>query len=147
MRALPDPRLDDWLIQHDIGVAVRNIIHGEDFSFEDFVYGMEQDDLRRIGLRVGTEVKLWRAIQAYRSQQPLSPSEPAPSPSSSSLSTVLMANGSFDEPPQLRQHHQHQHQHHHHHKPISNSNSWDSSHSAGTATSSEYESCNGGEGS
>lgn len=135
----PDPRLEEWLVQHGIGVAVRNTIHGEEFSFEDFVYGMEQDDLRRIRLRVGTEVKLWRAIRAYRSQHPLShPSEPAPSHSSSSLSTVL-ANGdsssSMDEP-QLRRQQPH-------HKPISNSNSWDSSHSTATSTSSEYESCNG----
>lgn len=147
--AIQDQRLEDWLIEHNISAAVRSVIHGEDFSFEDFVYGMEQDDLRRIGLRVGTEVKLWRAIRAYRSQHPLqlSPSSddhPTPSHSSSSLSTVLQAaNGSFDEPSQLR----HPHQLQHHHKPISNSNSWDSSHSAGTATSSEYESCNGGEGS
>ncbi|KAL1395709.1 hypothetical protein pipiens_011052 [Culex pipiens pipiens] len=115
-------------------------IHGlRSGCFEDFVYGMEQDDLRRIGLRVGTEVKLWRAIRAYRSQHPLPlPTEPAPSHSSSSLSTVL-ANGdstsSMDEP-QLRRQQPH-------HKPISNSNSWDSSHSTATSTSSEYESCNG----
>ncbi|EDS31404.1 mitogen activated protein kinase kinase kinase 5, mapkkk5, mekk5 [Culex quinquefasciatus] len=130
----PDPRLEEWLVQHGIGVAVRNTIHGEEFSFEDFVYGMEQDDLRRIGLRVGTEVKLWRAIRAYRSQHPLPhTTEPAPS-----LSTVL-ANGdstpSTDEPQLRRQQPQH--------KPISNSNSWDSSHSTATSTSSEYESCNG----
>ncbi|XP_021698706.1 mitogen-activated protein kinase kinase kinase 15 isoform X1 [Aedes aegypti] len=134
----PDTRLDEWLVQHGFNDHVRNTIHFEEFSYEDFIYAMDQEDLRRIGLRVGTEVKLWRAIRAHRHRfpQPLwSPSDsrhPALTPqsySSSSLVTVLNANGGSVDEPAL--------------KPISNSNSYDSTHSACTTASSEYESCNG----
>ncbi|XP_062699786.1 mitogen-activated protein kinase kinase kinase 15 isoform X2 [Aedes albopictus] len=133
----PDTRLDEWLVQHGFNDHVRSTIHFEEFSYEDFIYAMEQDDLRRIGLRVGTEVRLWRAIRVHRHrfpQPPWSPTEdlrhPVLSPqshSSSSLATVLNANVGEPAP-----------------KPISNSNSYDSNCSAcTTSTSSEYESCNG----
>ncbi|XP_062537310.1 mitogen-activated protein kinase kinase kinase 15 isoform X2 [Armigeres subalbatus] len=130
----PDSRLDEWLIQHGFNDHVRNTIHYEEFSYEDFIYAMDQEDIRRIGLRVGIEVKLWRAIRAHRNrlpQPPWSPTDerhPTLSPqshSSSSLATVLHANGGIAGEPAL--------------KPISNSSSYDSS----TTTSSEYESCNG----
>lgn len=138
----PDYRLDDWLVQHGFSANVRSIIHGELFSYEDFIYEMEQEDLRRIGLKVGIEVRLWRAIRNTRHQQPRpaswipteehhhSGASPA-SHSSSSLSTlVLQANGVGEESCQ-------------HQKPISNSSSYDSTQSTTTAASSEYESCNG----
>ncbi|XP_065090432.1 mitogen-activated protein kinase kinase kinase 15 isoform X2 [Ochlerotatus camptorhynchus] len=124
----PDSRLDEWLIQHEFSAHVRNIIHFEEFSYEDFIYAMDQEDLRRIGLRVGTEVRLWRAIRAHRQRFPQSPNLSPPSHSSSSLATVLHANGVVGEPLL---------------KPISTSNSYDSTHSACTTASSEYESCNG----
>lgn len=47
----PDTRLDEWLVQHGFNDHVRSTIHFEEFSYEDFIYAMEQDDLRRIGLR------------------------------------------------------------------------------------------------
>ena len=46
-----DQRLDDWLCRQNIDTVVRNTILNEEFSYEDFVYNMEKDDLIRIGLK------------------------------------------------------------------------------------------------
>ena len=46
-----DQRLDDWLCRQNIDTVVRNTILNEEFSYEDFVYHMEKDDLIRIGLK------------------------------------------------------------------------------------------------
>ncbi|XP_053682272.1 mitogen-activated protein kinase kinase kinase 15 isoform X2 [Sabethes cyaneus] len=145
-----DARLDEWLVQNGFGAAIRDVIHGEDFSYEDFVYDMDQEDLRRIGLRIGMEVRLWRAIRTHRVAHPRTAwpalpldalhhnpilQSPLSTHSSSSLATVLLTNGTdqqdhFQRPQQP--------------KPISNSSSYDSSHSAGTAaSSSDYDSCPG----
>lgn len=86
-----DARLHDWLGKHSIDNISRNIILGELFTYEDFVYELEKNDLHRIGLklvqsensnfdiygctqfifplfRCGVEVRLWRAIQSHRKQ-------------------------------------------------------------------------------
>lgn len=63
-----DVRLNDWLIRHSIDRDSRNMILNEDFTFEDFCLHMEKDDLLRIGLRCGVEVRIWTAIGKYRLQ-------------------------------------------------------------------------------
>ncbi|XP_055614714.1 mitogen-activated protein kinase kinase kinase 15 isoform X2 [Uranotaenia lowii] len=156
-----DPRLEDWLLLHGFDAVVRNIVHGEEFSFEDFIYEMSQDDLRRIGLKIGVELRMWKAIRSYRLQHPptvpfwaspteLSPeqehrhlADPSQSQSSSSLATVLLVNGSDDRTPDDSKDHRQQK------KPSSMSastNSYDSNLSAATTTSgsSDYGSCQGG---
>ncbi|XP_055543330.1 mitogen-activated protein kinase kinase kinase 15 isoform X2 [Wyeomyia smithii] len=137
-RPQSDARLDEWLIQQGFDVNVREVIHGEDFSYDDFVYEMDQEDLRRIGLKIGIEVRLWRAIRAHRLTHPRSVWAPLPnagsplSHSSSSLATVLLTNGTTPADDRFAQP-----------KPISNSSSYDSSHSLETAASSDYDSCPG----
>ncbi|XP_055627970.1 mitogen-activated protein kinase kinase kinase 15 isoform X2 [Toxorhynchites rutilus septentrionalis] len=131
----PDVELENWLLDNGFQSNVRAAIHAEDFTFHDFIYEVDQQDLRRMNLTIGTEVRLWRMIRSYRTRFPSTvdgepyPILSPPSHSSSSLATVLQANGAAEEL--------------HHFKPISNSNSYDSSHSAGTAASSDYDSCNG----
>ncbi|XP_058444320.1 mitogen-activated protein kinase kinase kinase 15 isoform X2 [Malaya genurostris] len=148
---VPDARLDEWLIQHGFDETVRRVIQWHDFTYDDFIFEMDQDDLRRIGLRVGTEIRLWRELRNHRRAHPLRPSwspfpleehhhsqheTPVlspPSNSSSSLATVLLSNGvGFPDEPRQQQL-----------KPISNSSSYDSNHSLGTNASSEYDSCSG----
>lgn len=63
-----DVRLNDWLIRHSIDRDSRNMILNEDFTFDDFCLHMEKDDLLRIGLRCGVEVRLWTAVGKYRQQ-------------------------------------------------------------------------------
>ncbi|XP_055699496.1 mitogen-activated protein kinase kinase kinase 15 isoform X3 [Phlebotomus papatasi] len=61
-----DSRLNDWLVSNNIDQQSRNIIHGEEFAYEDFVFGLQKDDLRRLGLRIGVEVKIWSALMNHR---------------------------------------------------------------------------------
>ncbi|XP_058826621.1 mitogen-activated protein kinase kinase kinase 15 isoform X2 [Topomyia yanbarensis] len=142
----PDARLDEWLDQHGFNRIIRQLIHGEEFSYDDFLYHTDQEDVRRIGLKIGVEVRLWRAIRDHRNAHSRAPWSPfpadgvppilsQPSNSSSSLATVLLTNGvgTNDE---FRQQQQQL-------KPISNSSSYDSNHSLGTNASSEYDSCPG----
>lgn len=46
-----DTRLNDWLNACNIDVISRNIILAEQFTYDDFIYGMEKTDLYRIGLK------------------------------------------------------------------------------------------------
>uniref|UniRef100_A0A1L8DKG4 mitogen-activated protein kinase kinase kinase n=1 Tax=Nyssomyia neivai TaxID=330878 RepID=A0A1L8DKG4_9DIPT len=61
-----DSKLNEWLMKYNIDVHTRNIIHGEEFSYEDFINGLQKDDLRRLGLKIGIEVKLWNALKTHR---------------------------------------------------------------------------------
>lgn len=63
-----DTRLSDWLVKQNIDTISRNIILGELFTYEDFVFELEKTDLHRIGLKCGVEVKLWRALKNHRKQ-------------------------------------------------------------------------------
>uniref|UniRef100_A0A336LVJ7 mitogen-activated protein kinase kinase kinase n=1 Tax=Culicoides sonorensis TaxID=179676 RepID=A0A336LVJ7_CULSO len=64
-----DPRLNDFLTKIDISSSAKQIILTSDFSYEDFVYEIDKDDLRRLGLKVGMEVKIWRHLQECRQAQ------------------------------------------------------------------------------
>lgn len=46
-----DSRLNDWLNTLAIDSFSRNIILAEQFTYDDFIYGMEKTDLYRIGLK------------------------------------------------------------------------------------------------
>lgn len=46
-----DTRLADWLNASNIDSVSRNLILAEQFTFDDFIYGMEKTDLYRIGLK------------------------------------------------------------------------------------------------
>lgn len=46
-----DTRLNDWLNACHIDTISKNIILAEQFTYDDFIYGMEKTDLYRIGLK------------------------------------------------------------------------------------------------
>lgn len=46
-----DDRLNNFLIGINVDAASRNLILNSDFTYEDFVYEMDKDDLRRLGLK------------------------------------------------------------------------------------------------
>lgn len=46
-----DTRLADWLTATNIDPISKNSILAEQFTYDDFIYGMEKTDLYRIGLR------------------------------------------------------------------------------------------------
>lgn len=48
---IPDARLNEWLIKHGIDQTSRNAILNEQFTFDDFLFELQKDDLLRIGLK------------------------------------------------------------------------------------------------
>lgn len=46
-----DARVTDWLLRHGFDEESRAVVTSADFTYEDFIYESEKDDIRRIGLR------------------------------------------------------------------------------------------------
>lgn len=46
-----DTRLADWLTATNIDPISKSLILAEQFTYDDFIYGMEKTDLHRIGLK------------------------------------------------------------------------------------------------
>lgn len=46
-----DIRLNEWLVKNNVDITSRTIIFNEEFTYEDFVYDLDKNDLHRIGLR------------------------------------------------------------------------------------------------
>lgn len=46
-----DAKVVDWLLRHGFDDESRNIVVMADFTYEDFIYESDKDDIRRIGLR------------------------------------------------------------------------------------------------
>lgn len=46
-----DARLNDWLNATNIDAISKTAILSEQFTYDDFIYGMEKTDLQRIGLK------------------------------------------------------------------------------------------------
>lgn len=54
------------MIKNGFDEEARNCVDAADFTYEDLLYVADRDDIRRIGLRVGTSVRLWKLIIAHR---------------------------------------------------------------------------------
>lgn len=65
---LIDQKLNEWLIRSNVDPVSRNLILDSAFIYEDFLYEMTKNDLCRIGLKCGVEVKIWRSIKKHREQ-------------------------------------------------------------------------------
>ncbi|XP_044744016.1 mitogen-activated protein kinase kinase kinase 15 isoform X2 [Chrysoperla carnea] len=61
-----DPRLMQWLQGLGLDVNSINKILDEQYCLEDLLYYVSRGDIRRINLRGGVELKLWRAILQLR---------------------------------------------------------------------------------
>lgn len=46
-----DARLNDWLNAANMDPISKNAILAEQFTYDDFIYGMEKTDMHRIGLK------------------------------------------------------------------------------------------------
>lgn len=66
LRQCHDTRLNEWLIRNGFDEEARNAIDMADFTYEDMLYVADKDDFWRIGLRVGTSVRLWKLVLAHR---------------------------------------------------------------------------------
>lgn len=66
LRQCHDVRLNDWMLRNGFDEEARNIVDAADFTYEDLLFVADKDDIGRIGLRVGTCVRLWKMISAHR---------------------------------------------------------------------------------
>ncbi|XP_022652260.1 mitogen-activated protein kinase kinase kinase 15-like isoform X3 [Varroa jacobsoni] len=64
-----DPLMVQWL--EDIGLDEESVLKfvKERFTIEDVLQLVDRDDLKRLGLKLGYEVRVWTAIQRHRSQK------------------------------------------------------------------------------
>nr|QJI10538.1 mitogen-activated protein kinase kinase kinase 5 [Neoseiulus barkeri] len=64
-----DPEMVRWL--ENIGLDEESVMKfiQERFSMEDVLQLVERDDLKRLGLKLGYEVRVWTAIQKQRNQR------------------------------------------------------------------------------
>lgn len=46
-----DVRLTEWIVRHGFDEESRAVVTNADFTYEDFIYESDKDDIRRIGLR------------------------------------------------------------------------------------------------
>lgn len=66
-----DRRLAGWLQTQGITrpESMRRILR-ERFRYDDFLYELERADLRRLGLRLGEELRIWNALRKHRRLHP-----------------------------------------------------------------------------
>eukprot|EP00095_Tigriopus_kingsejongensis_P009279 maker-scaffold2334_size17013-snap-gene-0.5 protein:Tk09279 transcript:maker-scaffold2334_size17013-snap-gene-0.5-mRNA-1 annotation:"mitogen-activated protein kinase kinase kinase 5" len=65
----PDEELVDWLRNLDLNDGSVQRFVNEDLTYSDVMSLMSRDDLRRLGLRAGPELRIWKAIQTQRSRE------------------------------------------------------------------------------
>jgi len=70
-----DPELVDWLGQLGLTRESTDRILGEDLTLTDMLELMSREDLKRLGLKAGPELRVWRAILTHR-KVPLTPTSP-----------------------------------------------------------------------
>ena len=67
-----DPDLVKWLQNLGLNASSIDRIIGEDLTLSDVLELMSRDDLKRLGLKAGPELRIWRAILQHRNI-PLTP--------------------------------------------------------------------------
>ncbi|XP_064489363.1 mitogen-activated protein kinase kinase kinase 15-like isoform X7 [Ornithodoros turicata] len=69
--SLHDDELMQWLRDLGMDSECLDIFAREEFTKDDVLNLMTREDLRRLGLRLGPELRIWKAIQRYREQRSL----------------------------------------------------------------------------
>jgi len=70
-----DPRLVEWLKELGLNKESMDRILGEELTLTDMLELMDREDLKRLGLKAGPELRVWRAILTHRNV-PLTPTSP-----------------------------------------------------------------------
>lgn len=60
------PFLANWLDGLGIHQSAKKMFLAEGYKLEEVLYQITRDDLRHIGLRGGTEFRIWKAIEEHR---------------------------------------------------------------------------------
>ncbi|XP_025267916.1 mitogen-activated protein kinase kinase kinase 15 isoform X3 [Camponotus floridanus] len=63
----PNMALVDWLRDLQVDDTSIDKFLYEEYTLEDILYHVTRDDLRRLNLRGGIELRIWQAIQKYKS--------------------------------------------------------------------------------
>lgn len=61
-----DNRLANWISGLDLHESAQRIFLAEGYTLEEVLYYITREDLHRIGLRGGSEFRIWRAILQHR---------------------------------------------------------------------------------
>ena len=62
-----DPKLVDWLKNAEASEEAITLFVQEELTYEDVMNLMTRQDIQRLGLKLGQEIRLWHAIQKERS--------------------------------------------------------------------------------
>ena len=61
-----DPALTNWLTDLNIDQQAVDKFSSEDLTLNDVLDLMSRDDLKRLGLKAGPELRIWREILRHR---------------------------------------------------------------------------------
>lgn len=61
-----DPRLAHWIQGLGLNESAQKIFLAEGFTLDEVLYHISREDLHNIGLRGGSEFRIWRAIEQHR---------------------------------------------------------------------------------
>lgn len=57
-----DPKLATWLQGLGLNESAQKILLAEGYTLDDVLHHITLDDLKRIGLKGGSQLRIWRAI-------------------------------------------------------------------------------------
>lgn len=63
-----DSKLTSWLQGLGLHESSQRIFLAEGYTLDDVLYDITQDDLKRIPLKGGTQLRIWRAIKQHRKE-------------------------------------------------------------------------------
>lgn len=61
-----DPELDAFLCSLDINDVARKRVLAEGYTLHEMIYHVVREDIRRIGLKGSSEIRIWRALKQKR---------------------------------------------------------------------------------
>lgn len=61
-----DPRLAQWIQGLGLHETAQRIFLLEGFTLDEVLYHISREDLHKVGLRGGSEFRIWRAIEQHR---------------------------------------------------------------------------------
>ncbi|XP_017781301.1 PREDICTED: mitogen-activated protein kinase kinase kinase 15 isoform X2 [Nicrophorus vespilloides] len=64
--AVHDPKLSKWLDESGVNESAKKILLATSYTLEDILLYITREDLSRVGLRLGTQFRIWHAVTKHR---------------------------------------------------------------------------------